>query len=114
MPPVDPIPVEIVTETSEWLVSTERPEVSSKEFVLTVTKVVLGVVVLAAAVSPSVVLLPGSGVSTVVSGMAGSVALAPDKVSADVMVSVMSDSASVESSKADTSEGDMVFPPVGS
>lgn len=81
---------------------------------LTVTKVVLGVVVLAPAVSPSMVLLTGSGVSTVVSGMTGSVPLAPDTVSADVMVLVKSDSDSVESSKADTSEADRAFPPVGS
>lgn len=80
---------------------------------LTVTKVVLGVVVLAAAVSPSMVLLTGSGVSTVVSDC-GSVPLAPDTVSADVMVLVKSDSDSVESSKADTSEVDRAFPPVGS
>ena len=95
-------------------VSRERTAVSAKGPRLTVTKVVLGVVGSAAVVSPSMVLLPGSGVSAVVSGVAGSVALAADEVSAEVMVLVRCGSASVESSKADMSGGDGAFPPVGS
>lgn len=108
--------MEIVTtpETSVWLiVSTERTEVSSKGLVLTVTKV-LGVMGSAVVSSPSVVLLAVSGISTVVSGVAGSGTLVADEVSADVMVSVRCDSASVESGKVDISGGDRAFPPVGS
>lgn len=81
---------------------------------LPVTKVVLGVVGSATIVSPSMVLLAVSRGSTVVSGVAGSVALAADEVSAEVTVSVKCDSALVESSTADTSGGDEAFPPVGS
>lgn len=117
LPTVDPVSVEIVTapKTSVWLVvSTERTEVSSMGLMLTVTKVVLGVVGSATIVSPSMLLLAVSRVSTVVSGVAGSVALAAAEVSAEVMVSVKCDSASVESNTFDTSEGDKAFLPVGS
>lgn len=116
MPTVDPAPVELVTapETWVWLVvSTERAEVSSKGFMLTVTKVPLGVVALAAVVSPTVVILAMSGVSTVVSGLVDSVTLAVDKVSEEVVVLVRYGSASVKSGKTDVSGLDEVFPPVG-
>ena len=104
--------MEIVTapETSVWLVvSTERDEFSSKRFMLTVTKVPLGAVALAAVVSISVVLLMVS----VMSGVADSVVLAVDKVSAEVVVLARCDVTSVESGKADVSGVDRAFPPVG-
>lgn len=116
MPTIDPAPVELVTapETWVWLVvSTERAEVSSKGFMLTVTKVPLGVVALAAVVSPTVVILAVSGVSLVVSGLADSVTLAVDKVSEEVVVLVRCGSASVKSGETDISGLDKVFPPVG-
>lgn len=116
MPTVDPAPVELVTAPETWvwlIVSTERAEVSSKVFMLTVTKVPLGVVALAAVVSPTVVILAMSGVSTVVSGLVDSVTLAVDKVSEEVVVLVMCGSASVKSGKTDISGLDEVFPPVG-
>lgn len=116
MPTVDPAPVELVTapETWVWLVvSTERAEVFSKGFMLTVTKVPLGVVALAAVVSPTVVILAVSGVSTVVSGLADSVTLAVDKISGEVVVLVRCGSASVKLGKTDISGLDKAFPPVG-
>lgn len=97
-----------------WLViSTERAEVSSKGFMLVVTKVPLEVVALAAVVSLSVVLSVRSKVSTVVSDVADSVVPAVDKVSEEVVVPVRYDFASVKSGKADVSGVDKVFPPVG-
>lgn len=99
LPTVDPVSVEIVItpETSVWLViSVERTAVSSQGPMLTVTKVVLGVMGSAAVVPPSMVLLAGSGVSTGVSGVTGSVALAADEISVEVMVLVRCGSASVE------------------
>lgn len=104
--------MEIVTapETSVWIVvSTERDEFSSNRFMLTVTKVPLGAVALAAVVSISVVLLMVS----VTSGVADSVALAADKVSSEAVVLAGCDFASVESGKADVSGVGRVFPPVG-
>lgn len=99
MPTVDPASVEIVTapEALVWLVvSTERTEVSSNGFMLTVPKVPLGVVALAAVVSPSVRLLAVNGVSMVVPGVADSVTLAVDKVLEEVVVLVRCGFASVK------------------
>lgn len=95
------------------VISTERAEVSSKGFMLIVTKVPLEVVALAADVSLSVVLLLESKVSTMVSGVANSVVPAVDKVSEEVVVPARYDFASVKSGKADISGVDKVFPPVG-
>lgn len=93
-----------------WLVvSTERDEFSSNTFMLTVTKVPLGAVALAAVVSISVVLLMVS----VMSGVADSVALAADKVSAEAVVLVRCDFASVESGKVDVSGVDRASCPTG-
>lgn len=93
-----------------WLVvSTERDEFSSKRFTLTVTKLPLGAVALAAVVSISVVLLMVS----VMSGVADPVALAADKVSAEAVVLARCDFASVESGKADVSGVDRASPLVG-
>lgn len=94
------------------VVATEGAEVSSKGFVLTVTKVPLGLVTLAAVVSP-VRLLVACGGSTVVSGVTDSVVLAVDKVSEEVVVLVRCDIASLKSGKADIPGVDRVFPPVG-
>lgn len=108
--------MEIVTapETSVWLViSTERAAVSSKGFMLIVTKVPLAVVALAAVVSRSVVLLVRSKVSTVVSGVADSVGPAVDKVSEEAVVPVRYDFVSVKSGEADVSGVGKVFPPMG-
>lgn len=100
--------------TSVWLVvSAERAETSSTGFTLTVAQVPLGVVASAAVVSLSVVLVAGSGVSTVVSCVADSAVLAVDEASAEVVVSVRCDFASVGSGKADTSGVDRAFPPAG-
>lgn len=99
LPTVDPVSVEIVItpETSVWLVvSVERTAVSFQGPMLTVTKVVLGVMGSAAVVPPSMVLLAGSGVSAGVSGVTGSVALAADEISVEVMVLVRCGSALVE------------------
>lgn len=114
-PPVARASVETVTapESTVWLTSAGRAEVSPKGFMLTVTKTPLGAVALAAAVSPSVVLLVGPGVSTVVSGVADSVVPVADKVSAEAVDSVRWDFASVESGKVDVSGMDRTFPPGG-
>lgn len=116
MPIVDPVSVEIVTapETLVWLaVSTEGAKVSSKGFMLTVSGAPLGVVALAAVVSPSVMLLAMCGVSTVVSGVTDPVVLVVDKIPEEVVVLVRCDFASVKSGKADVIGVDKVFPPVG-
>ena len=84
------------------VVSTERAELSSKRFLLTVTKVPLGVLALAAVVSFSGVLLR----MTVTAGVTDSVAWAIVQVSAEVVFLVRCDFASVESGKADLSVGD--------
>lgn len=114
MPTVDPASAEIITapKTSVWpVVSTEGDEVSSKGFMLTVTKVPLGLVALAAVVSP-MKLLVSCGVSTVVSGVTDSDVLAVDKISEEGVVLVRCDSASVKLGKADVSGVDRGFPPV--
>ena len=89
------------------VVSTERAELSSKRFLLTVTKVPLGVLALAAVVSFSGVLLR----MTVTAGVTDSVAWAIVQVSAEVVFLVRCDFASVESGKADLSVGDRACPP---
>lgn len=79
---------------------------------LTVTKVPLGVVALAAVVSP-VRLLVACGVSVgVVSGVTDPEVLAVDKISEGVVVLVRCDFASVKLGKADVSGVDRVSPPV--
>lgn len=106
---VDPASMEIVTapKISAWLiVSTEWAEVSSKGFMLTVTKVPLEGVASVAAISP-VRLLAACGVS------ADSVVLSVGKASEGVVVLVRCGFALVKSGKADVSGVDGVFPPVG-
>lgn len=90
------------------VVSTERAELSSKRFLLTVTKVPLGVVALAAVISFSEVLLR----VTVTAGVTDSVAWAIVQVSTEVVFLVRCDFASVESGKADLSEVVRACPPV--
>lgn len=112
---VDSASVEIGTasETSVWLiVSAEKAAVSSKECVLTVTKVPLGVAA-STVVSLSLALVVVSGGSTVVPGVADSAGLGVNKVLTEIVVLVMCDFGSVESGKADVSRMDKAFTLVG-
>lgn len=89
------------------VVSTERPELSSKRPLLTVTKVPLGLVALAAVVSFSGVLLG----MAVPAGVTDSVEWAIVQVSTEVVFLVRCDFASVESGEADLSGGDRACSP---
>lgn len=98
----------IIPEILVSLVSTERAELSSKRFLVTVTKVPLGVVALAAVISFSEVLLR----MTVTAGVIDSVAWAIIQVSTEVVFLVRCDFASVESGKTDLSGVVRACPPV--